>query len=199
MATKPVPRIESLRVKNYRVLRDVEFKRLTPLSVLTGPNGAGKSTVFDVFAFLSECFNDGVRKAWDKRGRFRELRSRGQEGPISIEVRYREAPQSTPITYHLIIDEVGGQPVVALESLRWSRKGRGRPFEFLKFENGSGQAIPVAIISTPTISAPELVDPSTVRFAGAPLRLNKPTSVEDVNGAPRPGRWPAIRSRSRKR
>lgn len=55
-----------------------------------------------------------------------------------------------------------------------------------KFPNtiklSSGQAIPVAIISTPTISAPELVDPSTVRLAGAPVRTNKPTSVEDVNG-----------------
>jgi hypothetical protein len=35
----------------------VEFKELTPLTVLLGPNGSGKSTVFDVFAFLAECFD----------------------------------------------------------------------------------------------------------------------------------------------
>ena len=57
-----VPRVEYLRVQNYRVLRDVEFKNLTPLTVLLGPNGSGKSTVFDVFAFLSECFTDGLRR-----------------------------------------------------------------------------------------------------------------------------------------
>lgn len=46
-------RIRDLRVKNFRVLRDVQFKDLSPMTVLLGPNGSGKSTVFDVFAFLS--------------------------------------------------------------------------------------------------------------------------------------------------
>jgi AAA15 family ATPase/GTPase len=56
-------RIESLRVKNYRALWRVEFKGLTPLTALLGPNGSGKATVFDVFAFLSECFDSGLRRA----------------------------------------------------------------------------------------------------------------------------------------
>ena len=80
------PRVTSLKVKNYRALRDVTLSELTPLTVLLGPNGSGKSTVFDVFAFLSECFADGIRKAWDRRGRFRELRSRDSQGPIVIEL-----------------------------------------------------------------------------------------------------------------
>ncbi|TVR99621.1 MAG: hypothetical protein EA406_02965 [Rhodospirillales bacterium] len=50
------PRIESLKVENYRALRTIQFDRLTPLTVLLGANGSGKSTVFDVFAFLAECF-----------------------------------------------------------------------------------------------------------------------------------------------
>ena len=49
------PRIERLKVRNFRALRDVEITRLTPMTVLLGPNGSGKSTVFDVFAFLREC------------------------------------------------------------------------------------------------------------------------------------------------
>ena len=39
----PPPRIESLKVQNFRALRDVEFKNLTPMTVLLGPNGSGKS------------------------------------------------------------------------------------------------------------------------------------------------------------
>ena len=62
-------RIESLKVQNFRALRDVELEDLTHLTVLLGPNGSGKSTVFDVFAFLAECFELGLRRAWDKRGR----------------------------------------------------------------------------------------------------------------------------------
>jgi predicted ATPase len=46
-----VPRIEYLRVKNYRALQDLELKDLKPLTVFLGPNGSGKSTLFDVFAF----------------------------------------------------------------------------------------------------------------------------------------------------
>ena len=80
-------RIEYLRVANYRALRAIEFKDITPLTVLLGPNGSGKSTVFDVFNFLSECFQLGLRSAWDRRGRAKELRTRGQQGPISIELK----------------------------------------------------------------------------------------------------------------
>ena len=50
------PRIERLKVERYRALRDIDIKAITPLTVLVGPNGSGKSTVFDVLAFLSECF-----------------------------------------------------------------------------------------------------------------------------------------------
>ena len=85
-----VPHIESLRVKNYRALRDIELKQLKPLSVFLGANGSGKSTLFDVFAFLSECFTDGLRRALDKREGFKELRTRGCNGPIEFELKYRE-------------------------------------------------------------------------------------------------------------
>ncbi len=66
--TMDIPRIEYLKVQNYRALRDLELKDITPLTVFVGPNGSGKSTIFDVFAFLSESFTSGLRKAWDKRG-----------------------------------------------------------------------------------------------------------------------------------
>jgi len=90
LTRKPVPRIEKLSVKNYRALRDLQLRKLTPLTVFLGPTGSGKSTVFDVFAFLSECFSLGLRKAWDKRGRFKELRTRGADGPIVFRLKYRE-------------------------------------------------------------------------------------------------------------
>jgi predicted ATPase len=137
--TEP-PRIESLRIQNFRVLRDVELKP-TPLTVLLGANGSGKSTVFDVFAFLSECFTVGLRKAWDKRGRFKEMRSRGAEGPIEIELKYREQENVPVITYHLTIAEQGSGPVIEQEWLQWRRGPHGKPFRFLDFASGRGQVI----------------------------------------------------------
>jgi len=79
-----ITHIEYLRVQNYRALQNLEIKNLHSLAVFIGPNGSGKSTIFDVFAFLSESFSVGLRKAWDRRGRFKELRSRGQDGPIQF-------------------------------------------------------------------------------------------------------------------
>src|SRR5690348_965932 len=106
-ATVRPDQITYLRVENYRALHNVEFRNLTPLTVLLGPNGSGKSTVFDVFAFLSECFESGLRRAWDRRGRARELKSRGSDGPLVIEIKYKE-PEYPTITYHLAVDEQNG-------------------------------------------------------------------------------------------
>src|SRR5665213_190036 len=141
-------RITYLRVENFRALRKIELKNITPLTVLLGPNGSGKSTshnggpliapvllgpngsgkstVFDVFAFLSECFNSGLRRAWDRRGRARELKTRDGDGPIVIEIKYTE-PGYPLITYHLAVDERNGAPVVVEEWLRWTRGRGGKP------------------------------------------------------------------------
>lgn len=138
-SVKPA-RITYLRVENFRALRSVELKNITPLTVLLGPNGSGKSTIFDVFAFLSECFEGGLRRAWDRRGRGRELKTRGSEGPIVIEIKYTE-PGYPIITYHLAVDEKNGAPIVAEEWLKWRRGGTGQPFRFLDYREGNGRAI----------------------------------------------------------
>lgn len=138
--TRPA-RIEYLRVENYRALRKVELRNITPLTVLLGPNGSGKSTIFDVFNFLSECFQFGLRHAWDRRGRARELKTRGASGPIVIEFKYRERPGDPIITYHLAIDEEGGTPIVTEEFLQWRRATKGKPFKFLDYRRGQGRVI----------------------------------------------------------
>jgi predicted ATPase len=174
-----VSRIEELSVKNYRALRNLQLRPLTPLTVFLGPNGSGKSTIFDVFAFLSECFTGGLRKAWDRRGRFRELRSRGADGPIEIEMKYRERQrslgESRVITYHLSIDEGPRGPFVAEEWLQWRRGQTGRPFRFLDFRNGEGVVISGEAPDeqdrrqTERLSSPELLAVNTLgQFASHP-------------------------------
>ena len=138
--SKSPPRIEYLKVRNFRALRTVEMKELTPLTVLLGPNGSGKSTIFDVFAFLAECFDSGLRRAWDRRGRARELTTRGSAEAVSIEIKYRERPRAPLITYHLSVNERRGAPIVEHEWLSWRRGSSGRPFRFLEYESGFGRA-----------------------------------------------------------
>jgi predicted ATPase len=137
-------RILRLKVENYRALRSLELADVTPLTVLLGPNGSGKSTVFDVFSFLAECFTGSLRAAWEKRGRFKELRTRGATGPIVFELTYQETADDQPATYRLTIDEDDRGPFVEQESLKWRRMERnkpGAPFNILSFNKGKGWVI----------------------------------------------------------
>lgn len=145
-------KIEGIRFKNYRVLRDVTLGKLwntqhaeplTPLTAVIGKNGVGKSSLFDAFGFLADCLKLGAEEACDTRGRggFDRIRSQGSDNPIEFEVYYREESNARPITYELAIDKDGsGRPYVSRERLRQrrTRQSRGQPFSFLMMEDGSG-------------------------------------------------------------
>ncbi|MEY2633119.1 MAG: hypothetical protein RIR00_1773, partial [Pseudomonadota bacterium] len=137
-------KIESIRLKNYKVFRDVLLKDIPPLLVVVGANGSGKSTLFDVFGFLHDCLKGSVRQALDKRGRFREVLSREADGEtILIEIQYRMEITGVErlVTYSLEIGELKGAPVVQRELLRYKRGRYGSPFHFLDFSAGAGYAI----------------------------------------------------------
>ena len=147
-------RIEGIRIKNFRVLKDITLGRLwntpgvaalTPMTAVIGKNGVGKSSLFDAFGFLAECLKLGVEEACDERGRggFQRIHSQGSNTPIEFEVYYREEPRDRPITYELAIDiDNSGRPYVARERLRQRRKGQshGWPFSFLIMNDGAGVA-----------------------------------------------------------
>ncbi|GAB2682948.1 AAA family ATPase [Saccharopolyspora gloriosae] len=151
----PGASIERLRVRNYRVLRDVTFENLSPLTVLFGPNGSGKSTVIDVFAFLHEAFTTNLRRAWDARGRMAEIRSRGCDGPVEIELTYRPGDGlHQRLTYLLRIDEADdGRPVVLDEALTCVGAGR-----LLDVAKGAGvfEERNVALDGSDMLAAPAL-------------------------------------------
>ncbi len=145
-------RVEGIRIKNFRALRDVtlgkvwsqqEFRPLTPMTAVIGKNGVGKSTLFDAFGFLADCLRSGVEEAFDARGRggFEHVKSKGSVGPIEFEVYYKEDGNARPITYEISIDQdSSGRPYVQKERLRQRRKGQkhGWPFSFLILNEGTG-------------------------------------------------------------
>lgn len=147
-------RIEGVRIRNFRALRDVTLGKLwnvknaeplTPMTAVIGKNGVGKSSLFDAFGFLADCLRFGVEEACDLRGRggFQRIRSQGQNSPVEFEVYYREEGNARPITYEVAIDaDSSGRPYVQKERLRQRRKHqkRGRPFSFLVLNDGKGIA-----------------------------------------------------------
>lgn len=134
-------RIESIRIRNYRALQDVRLTRLPPMCVFVGRNGSGKSTLFDVFSFLRDCLVENVSAAVAKRGGMVELRSRGESGPIEIELKFRAEEPPSLVTYELHVDARDGRPVAAREILKYRRGSHGKPWHFLDFTDGAGSAI----------------------------------------------------------
>ena len=132
--------IESIEIRNYRLFRSAELKDLGRLAVFVGANGSGKSTLFDLFAFLKDALTQNVAQAVGRRGGFRELESRGKEGPIGITLKFRESGGRLA-TYLLEIVSDGGRTVVDREVLRFRRGQYGRPWHFVDFSRGRGTAI----------------------------------------------------------
>ncbi|MBE8516614.1 AAA family ATPase [Amycolatopsis sp. H6(2020)] len=128
--------IERLRIRNFRVLRDVELDGLTPVTALLGPNGSGKSTVFDALDFLSESLQVGLRSAWDQRGGAADIVTHGEAGPIEIELTCRI--EGAVGEYRLVIEHDDDVPVVAEEKLTWQPEGAEGPFDALHFRLGAG-------------------------------------------------------------
>ncbi len=137
-------KLESLALKNFKAFKCAELKQIPRLCVLVGANGTGKSTLLSVFGFLKDALTDDVPIALTRLGGsrgFQEVRSRNADGPIEIEIKFRQQDASPLITYTLAIDEDDGRPVVAREVLKYRRGSRGQPWHFLDFEKGRGTAV----------------------------------------------------------
>ena len=140
--------IETIRVKNFKALQDIEINGLPSYCVFVGRNGTGKTTLFRVFAFLKNCLAKNVRSALNIEGGrngLREVLSRGHEKEdLEIEIQFRLdiAEKKRLVTYRLEIgDEAGQGPIVKREILRYKRGRHGSPFHFIDFAKGEGFAI----------------------------------------------------------
>lgn len=137
-------KVESIRLRNFKAFSDVTLRDVQPYTVFVGANGTGKSTLFDVFGFLRDCLRDNVRPALAKRGGFREVVSRGHDSEtilIELKLRMQLAIGMRTVTYEIEIGQ-GDQGIsVVRENLRYTRFGGGKPYDFIRFKNGVGDAI----------------------------------------------------------
>ncbi|NKB24668.1 MAG: AAA family ATPase [Kiritimatiellae bacterium] len=137
-------KIESLKIENFKALKEVSLEVVPEYAVFVGANGTGKSTLFDVFGFLRDCLIGNVRQALQARGSFKEVVSRGcLDEDILIELKFRMpiANVERLVTYKLCIGLLKGQPMVKREVLSYKRGRYGSPFHFLDFAHGKGYAI----------------------------------------------------------
>lgn len=163
-------KIESIKIKNYRVLQDVVLDDLPRMVVVIGTNGTGKSTLFDVFSFLQDALNQDVATAVARRGGFRELVSRGCTGPLEFTIKFRESGGRLA-SYMLQIAIDDGKIVVNREVLSYRIGQHGWAWRFVDFKKGVGKAIVnEAEYGKPGMSEEwehhELSNPSTLAIKG---------------------------------
>ncbi|MFJ7216714.1 AAA family ATPase [Amycolatopsis sp. NPDC098790] len=164
--------IERLRIRNFRVLRDVELDGLTPVTALIGPNGSGKSTVFEALNFLSESFRIGLRAAWDQRGGAADIITHGAESPVEIEVTCRV--EGAVGEYRLVIDDEDDGPVIAEEKLTWQPAGADAPSEALEFRGGMGTVAGLGAVGEQvSLAGPDLLGVSVVSQLATAAEVGK--------------------------
>ncbi|MDR1306401.1 MAG: AAA family ATPase [Treponema sp.] len=135
-------KIETLEIHNYKVLQNVKIDNLGSMAVFLGENGVGKTTLFDVFGFMKSCLTENVRSALQARGGYAEVHSRDAQGDIQIIFKYRILPDKPLCSYELHIGLKGKKnPVINRERLSYRRGSGGRPWNFIDFSMGKGEAI----------------------------------------------------------
>lgn len=136
-----VMKIETIKIRNYRVFQDVAVEDIPNMAVFLGMNGAGKTTFFDVFGFLHDALQTNIRAALARRGGFSEVISRGQEGDIEFEIKFRPSLDEPIITYQLVICLMPDRkPAIKKEVMRFRRGQTGAPWKVLDFSYGEGVA-----------------------------------------------------------
>ncbi|GHT12793.1 ATPase [Bacteroidia bacterium] len=142
--------IESISIENYKVFKKATVKKLSRMLILLGANGAGKSTFFDVFGFLSDALQNNATVAINRRGGFHEVISRGcdiKKDRLKFEIKFRdlktEEGYSPLVTYSIEIgfNSLNGKAIIHREKLSYRRGRYGRPWLFLDFTDGAGNAI----------------------------------------------------------
>jgi len=134
-------RVQTIKIKNFKVFKDIEIDNIPNMAVFLGMNGTGKSTFFDVFGFLNDCLTKNVKAALAVRGGYSEVISREQSGNIEFLIKFRQTKNDPLITYELSIGlDAKTQPVVVKEIVRFRRGQSGAPYKILDFAYGRGEA-----------------------------------------------------------
>jgi len=139
--------IEQIRVKNFKLYKDLQVTDLQRLNVFLGANGSGKTTFFKIFSFLSTCLRENVTVAVNREGGFKEVITRNSDPEkdlIEFEIKFRnfeDGEKSSLATYELKIGFNRGKIFVDREILKYRRGIKGKPWHFLDYSRGVGSAI----------------------------------------------------------
>ncbi|MDM8567151.1 AAA family ATPase [Candidatus Halobeggiatoa sp. HSG11] len=119
--------IEQIKVKNFKLYKNLHVTNLQRLNVFLGANGSGKTTLFKVFSFLATCLKENVTVAIGREGGFKEVITRDSDPEkdfIEFEIKFHNVEQSKtgPVaTYLLKIGFNHGKVFIEKEVLKYRK------------------------------------------------------------------------------
>jgi predicted ATPase len=182
--------LESIRVKGYRALKDLQLELPPgrPL-VLIGENATGKSTILDAIALICAVANGRIGRVILDRGGWPAAAWAGTATEIELTVRFsKESPtfqrEKAPVEYMVRIGTARSVPTVLDEEVRVFKKGLdSKPFVALKggatcwarnIQTGQDERL------TPAISDGSIFVNSTLAAIADEVRYPTPTHVKQA-------------------
>jgi ABC-type transport system involved in cytochrome c biogenesis ATPase subunit len=201
--------LETLRIRNFKAIRDSGLLRLTPLTVFIGNNGSGKSSVLEALETLQMCVDRGLDAAMQMWRGIEHIRNKSRPFQVPADATWGQLTPGSIIfelTGRVEADAAAPRAAEAFEAITaWDERavpgvpGAG-PEEKLLFNGewlrvGSKQANRFEPRDRP-------VPPDLSLFAADPLGRNFVVYVEDwqfVSLSPQAMGEPTPQTRSSKR
>ena len=94
------PALWTLRIRNFKAIRDCGSLRFTPLTVLIGNNGSGKSSVLEAMETVQKCVVENIDAALQMWRGIEHVRNKTRQIQIRT-ARAGELRSTKPIEFHL--------------------------------------------------------------------------------------------------
>lgn len=116
--------VDTVSVKNFRSISQLDSLKLSPINVFFGPNGSGKSTLLDTLWFLRDCAIHGATVAASNRSHGIGLVWDGAAPHAPVEIELKTGTVEYRVS--LVMDD-GQAEIIPGESLRRSDLSHGDP------------------------------------------------------------------------
>ncbi len=99
-------RLDSLQIKNYRLLENIRLDFTGPITILIGPNNVGKSNIVDALLFIQTAVSNLAVAIGQRRGFLRIARGQNPANTIGFDLGL-SAPEQPKLEYSVSFDGSG--------------------------------------------------------------------------------------------
>jgi predicted ATPase len=125
-------RLETISIKGFRRLQNIEELKMRNLTVMIGANGSGKTSFLDIMSVLAASASGNLQNILQLKGGLNQILTRGKAQELEIAVSM-QIPERQPLNYSLTLSPKGLSYEVKDENLTQQRNpNRPEPFKYIE-------------------------------------------------------------------